>query len=159
MNALRLLVIICTLWSSQLFAAETPRQVTWDDLTVKPPPVENPIERLSQEQIDALAEVSAMRHRKSRGIQPSAIEAILLRLTARFDQIRRPILDKHDVGLDSRSKNPIERESLHDGAGADQTEVENHGISRIGALNHSRSKASSRPSAAYRVSASQRARA
>jgi hypothetical protein len=75
MNALRLLLLLLVFaLCSPAFAAETPRELKWDDLTVKLPPTENPIASLSPEQLEALADVAALRDRKARGVELTAPE-------------------------------------------------------------------------------------
>ena len=68
MKILRLLLVVTAL-CSPAFGAETPRQLKWDELMVRLSPSENPIASLSQEQLEALADVAALRDRKARGTE------------------------------------------------------------------------------------------
>src|SRR5262245_593068 len=71
---IRLLVVVtCALWA-QLVAADTPRQLKWDDLALKDPTLENPFSSLSLEQLGALTVLAELRGRKERGVQLSAEE-------------------------------------------------------------------------------------
>src|SRR5688572_28613068 len=51
----RLLMLLCAV-CSPAFAAETPRQLAWEDLTFRLPAAENPFANLSIEQLEALAD-------------------------------------------------------------------------------------------------------
>lgn len=57
-----------------VFAAEAPRQIAWDDLTVKLTSAENPFAGLPPEQLEALADVAGLRDRKARGVTLTAAE-------------------------------------------------------------------------------------
>ena len=71
MNLLSLLLFVYA-FASSAFAAETPRQLTWGDLIVKPVPSENPFSKLTLEQLQAVAEMTSVRDRRSRGIELTA---------------------------------------------------------------------------------------
>lgn len=75
MNALRLLVIVTVYaLASSTLAAEPPRQLTWGDLIIKPQAAENPMAKLTLEQLQAVAEVTNIRDRKARGIELTATD-------------------------------------------------------------------------------------
>lgn len=69
----RLLLVLCALWAPAQ-AAEGPRQLGWDDLTVKLSAAENPFASLSMEQLEALADIAGVRDRKARGVNLSPPE-------------------------------------------------------------------------------------
>ena len=60
-----LILAACAAWP--LLAADTPREVSWSDLRVTLAPAENPFAALTDEQLDALAEVREFRERRARG--------------------------------------------------------------------------------------------
>jgi hypothetical protein len=63
---LRHLILVCAL-CSPAFAAETPRQIGWDDLMVKLSPAENPFIGLTEVQLEALADIAAFRTARANG--------------------------------------------------------------------------------------------
>jgi hypothetical protein len=64
----RVLVILACALASSFSRAETPRQVTWDDLSVKLSAAENPFATLSMDQLELLVDVASARDRKGRGV-------------------------------------------------------------------------------------------
>jgi len=74
------------------YAADPPRQLTWEDLVVALPPAENPFAGLSVEQLDLLADVGVFRDRKARGekLLPQEIEIEKASL-ARLQKMSIPI--------------------------------------------------------------------
>jgi len=52
-------------------AAETPRQIMWEDLVPKPPPPDPALTKLTRQQLGDLAEIASLRERKARGEQLS----------------------------------------------------------------------------------------
>jgi hypothetical protein len=74
----RLLILLCAV-CSPAFAAETPRQLAWEDLTFKLPAAENPFANMSMEQLEALADVAGVRNRKARGVKLTASEIAMER--------------------------------------------------------------------------------
>ncbi len=74
------------------YAADAPRQLTWEDLVVALPPAENPFAGLSVEQLDLLADVGAFRDRKARGekLLPQEIEIEKMSL-AKLQKMSIPI--------------------------------------------------------------------
>ena len=64
-----LLLLLCAL-VAPFAAAEDPRAIEWDDLTLKLSPSENPFNGLSAEQLKLLADISAVRTRKGLGVKP-----------------------------------------------------------------------------------------
>jgi hypothetical protein len=81
MKTLRLLLILTALCSPAL-AADTPQRLTWDDLMVRLPLSENPFASLSPEQLEALADVAALRDRKARGTELTPMEIATERASA-----------------------------------------------------------------------------
>jgi len=81
MKTLRLLLILTALCSPAL-AADTPQRLTWDDLMVRLPLSENPFASLSTEQLEALADVAALRDRKARGTELTPMEIATERASA-----------------------------------------------------------------------------
>jgi len=69
-----LLLFLCAL-VAPLAAAEDPRPIEWEDLTVKLSPSDNPFNGLSPEQLKWLADVSAVRTRKGLGVKPLPADA------------------------------------------------------------------------------------
>ena len=67
----RLVVFLACAVASSFCRAETPRQVSWDDLSVKLSAVENPFAALSMDQLELLVDVASVRDRKARGISLS----------------------------------------------------------------------------------------
>jgi hypothetical protein len=67
----RLVVFLACAVASSFCLAETPRQVSWDDLSVKLSAVENPFAALSMDQLELLVDVASVRDRKARGISLS----------------------------------------------------------------------------------------
>jgi len=60
--------------STTALAADAPKSIGWDDLAVKIAPADNPFARLALDQLEALADVAALRDRKARGIALSTAE-------------------------------------------------------------------------------------
>ena len=69
-----LLLLLCAL-AAPLAAAEDPRPIEWDDLTLKLSPSDNPFNGLSAEQLRWLADISAVRTRKGLGVKPLPTDA------------------------------------------------------------------------------------
>ena len=55
-------------------AAETPRQIMWEDLVPKPPPPDPAIAKLTRQQAADLAELASLRERMTRGEQLNAAD-------------------------------------------------------------------------------------
>jgi uncharacterized protein len=70
----RLLVILHCALAASLCSAEAPRQVTWDDLSIKLSAAENPFAALSMDQLELLVDVASARDRKARGVALSPQE-------------------------------------------------------------------------------------
>jgi len=69
--AFRLVVLIAGALASSLCNAETPRQISWDDLSVKLSAAENPFAALSMDQLELLVDVASARDRRARGMSLS----------------------------------------------------------------------------------------
>ncbi len=67
-------VILHCVLASSLCGAEAPRQVTWDDLSIKLSAAENPFAALSMDQLELLVDVASARDRKARGVALSPQE-------------------------------------------------------------------------------------
>jgi uncharacterized protein len=67
----RLVVLLTFALASSFCRAETPRQVTWDDLSVKLSAAENPFAALSMDQLELLVDVASARDRRARGMSLS----------------------------------------------------------------------------------------
>jgi len=81
MKTIRILAISLlfgTLWMGGALA-DGARKLQWDDLAVRMAPADNPFSSLSVEQLEALADVAALRDRKARGIELTVPESTLLR--------------------------------------------------------------------------------
>jgi hypothetical protein len=61
------LLLLCAL-STGVRSAEEPRKILWDDLTIKLSAAENPFAAMPKDQLEALADVAALRDRKARGL-------------------------------------------------------------------------------------------
>jgi uncharacterized protein len=74
------------------YAADAPRQLTWEDLVVALPAAENPFTGLSVEQLDLLGDVGVFRDRKARGekLVPQEIEIEKMSL-AKLQKMNIPI--------------------------------------------------------------------
>ena len=69
-----LLSVVCVLQATGA-GAEEPRQIAWENLTVKMSAAENPFATLSPEQLETLVDVAVVRDRKARGVAISAQES------------------------------------------------------------------------------------
>lgn len=78
MNPYRFIAAAClalaALLSGPTQAAETPRQIMWEDLVPKAPPGEDPFAELTREQLSDLAIVFSIRDRKARGDKVSELD-------------------------------------------------------------------------------------
>jgi len=70
-----ILLTACAIVVSGGSWADAPQPINWTDLTVKLPPGENPFAKLSAEQVEALADVAALRERRARGFKLTALES------------------------------------------------------------------------------------
>ena len=69
-------VLACALALAGFAAgAETPRQIGWENLTLRLSAAENPFATLTPEQLEALADVAALRDRRARGVTLSPQES------------------------------------------------------------------------------------
>ena len=87
----RVLVILACVFASPYSRAETPRQLTWDDLSVRLSAAENPFAALSMDQLELLVDVASARDRKVRGITLSQQE--LTNEKAAADKLKRAGID------------------------------------------------------------------
>jgi hypothetical protein len=89
----RLLLFWFLVWLPA-YAAEVPRQLTWEDLIVALPPARNPFAGLSVEQLDMLTDVGAFRDRKARGEK-------LLPQEAEIERAAVAKLEKMGIAIDA----------------------------------------------------------
>jgi hypothetical protein len=87
----RILVILTCALASSFCGAETPRQVTWDDLSVRLSAAENPFAALSMEQLELLVDVASARDRKAGGVTLSPQD--LANEKAAADKLKRAGID------------------------------------------------------------------
>jgi len=88
--------------------AEEPRQIAWDDLSLKLSPAENPFAKLSAEQLQTLVDVAATRDRRARGVtlSPEEIaneEAAATKLEQAGIEIDRLLAQRNEVGKKQRA--------------------------------------------------------
>jgi uncharacterized protein len=87
----RVLVILAYVLASSFSRAETPRQLAWDDLSVKLSAAENPFAALSMDQLELLVDVAAARDRRGRGVTLSQQE--LANEKAAADKLKQAGID------------------------------------------------------------------
>jgi hypothetical protein len=67
-------VLVAALLGPVAMAAETPRQLMWEDLVPKPGTLDAALDRLTRDQLAALAELASVRDRKARGEKLTAAD-------------------------------------------------------------------------------------
>ncbi|HYS14378.1 MAG TPA: DUF3299 domain-containing protein [Burkholderiaceae bacterium] len=73
-NFSRYVLAFCCALAASVSGAEGPRQIGWENLTLKLSAAENPFATLSPEQLEALVDVAVVRDRRARGAAVTAQE-------------------------------------------------------------------------------------